>query len=91
MATMIGICPDMLNSVSGEIKDVVNLGTELCLVIGGGNIFRGVTGVSKGMDRTTGDNMGMLATVMNSLALKFLRKIRNTNKSTVSFTYFCCL
>ena len=65
-----GICPDMLNSVSNEIKDVVNLGTELCLVIGGGNIFRGVTGVSKGMDRTTGDNMGMLATVMNSLALQ---------------------
>ena len=65
-----GICPDMLNTVSNEIKDVVNLGTELCLVIGGGNIFRGVTGVSKGMDRTTGDNMGMLATVMNSLALQ---------------------
>ena len=65
-----GICPDMLNCVSNEIKDVVDLGTELCLVIGGGNIFRGVTGVSKGMDRTTGDNMGMLATVMNSLALQ---------------------
>ena len=65
-----GICPDILNSVSSEIKDVVNLGTELCLVIGGGNIFRGVTGVSRGMDRTTGDNMGMLATVMNSLALQ---------------------
>ena len=65
-----GICPDMLNQVSNEIKDVVNLGTELCLVIGGGNIFRGITGVSKGMDRTTGDNMGMLATVMNSLALQ---------------------
>ena len=65
-----GICPDMLNSVSKEIKDVVNLGTELCLVLGGGNIYRGITGVSKGMDRTTGDNMGMLATVMNSLALQ---------------------
>ena len=65
-----GISPEMLNSVSNEIKDVVNLGTELCLVIGGGNIYRGITGVSKGMDRTTGDNMGMLATVMNSLALQ---------------------
>ena len=65
-----GICPDMLNSLSNEIKDVVDIGTELCLVIGGGNIFRGVTGVSKGMDRTTGDNMGMLATVMKSLALQ---------------------
>ena len=65
-----GISPEMLNSVSNEIKDVVNLGTELCIVIGGGNIYRGITGVSKGMDRTTGDNMGMLATVMNSLALQ---------------------
>ena len=65
-----GICPDMLNSLSNEIKGVVDLGTEHCLVIGVGNIFRGVTGVSKGMDRTTGDNMGMLATVMNSLALQ---------------------
>ena len=65
-----GICPDVLNSLSNEIKDVVNLGLELCIVIGGGNIFRGITGVSKGMDRTTGDNMGMLATVMNSLALQ---------------------
>ncbi len=65
-----GICPEMINTVSNEIKDVVNLGTEICLVIGGGNIYRGVTGVSQGMDRTTGDNMGMLATVMNSLALQ---------------------
>ena len=65
-----GISPEMLNLVSNEIKDVVKLGTELCLVIGGGNIYRGITGVSKGMDRTTGDNMGMLATVMNSLALQ---------------------
>ena len=65
-----GICPDMLNSVSKEIRDVVDIGTEICLVLGGGNIYRGITGVSKGMDRTTGDNMGMLATVMNSLALQ---------------------
>ena len=65
-----GICPDMLNSVSNEIKDVVTLGTKLCLVIGGGNIYRGITGVSQGMDRTTGDNMGMLATVMNALAMQ---------------------
>ena len=46
-----GICPEMINTVSNEIKDVVNLGTELCLVIGGGNIFRGVTGVSKGHEK----------------------------------------
>ena len=65
-----GICPDMLSTLSNEIKNVVDIGIELCLVIGGGNIFRGITGVSKGMDRTTGDNIGMLATVMNSLALQ---------------------
>jgi len=65
-----GISPEMLQSVANEIKDVVNLGAELCIVLGGGNIFRGITGVSKGMDRTTGDYMGMLATVMNSLALQ---------------------
>ncbi len=65
-----GISPEMLQSVAKEIKDVVNLGAELCIVLGGGNIFRGITGVSKGMDRTTGDYMGMLATVMNSLALQ---------------------
>ena len=51
-----GISPDMLNSVSNEIKDVVNLGTELCLVIGGGNIYRGITGVSKGLGYIVAQN-----------------------------------
>ncbi len=65
-----GINTDILEYVASEIKEIVQFGVEPGLVIGGGNIFRGVAGASKGMDRTTADNMGMLATVMNSLALQ---------------------
>jgi len=65
-----GINPDVLQFVADEVKDVLEKGVELGIVIGAGNIFRGVAGVSKGMDRTTADNMGMLATVMNSLAMQ---------------------
>ncbi|MEC7651596.1 MAG: UMP kinase, partial [Pseudomonadota bacterium] len=52
------------------VRDVVNSGVEACLVIGGGNIFRGVSGAAAGMERATGDYMGMLATVMNALAMQ---------------------
>lgn len=65
-----GINTKVLSFVASEIKDVVKEGVELGLVIGAGNIFRGVAGASKGMDRTTADHMGMLATVMNSLAMQ---------------------
>lgn len=65
-----GINTKVLEFVATEVKDVVLAGAELGLVIGAGNIFRGVAGASKGMDRTTADNMGMLATVMNSLAMQ---------------------
>jgi len=65
-----GISTDVLSYVAGEVKKVVELGLEVGLVIGAGNIFRGVAGASKGMDRTTADNMGMLATVINSLAMQ---------------------
>ena len=65
-----GISTKVLEFVAEEVKRVVELGVELGLVIGAGNIFRGVAGASKGMDRTTADNMGMLATVMNSLAMQ---------------------
>ena len=68
--TDFGISTNVLNYVAGEVKKVVELGIEVGLVIGAGNIFRGVAGASKGMDRTTADNMGMLATVMNSLAMQ---------------------
>lgn len=65
-----GINTTVLEFVATEVKNVVAIGAELGLVIGAGNIFRGVAGASKGMDRTTADNMGMLATVMNSLAMQ---------------------
>lgn len=65
-----GINPSVLEFVAGEVKAVVEKGIEIGIVIGAGNIFRGVAGASKGMDRTTADSMGMLATVMNSLALQ---------------------
>lgn len=65
-----GINTGVLEFVASEVKDIVARGVELGLVIGAGNIFRGVAGASKGMDRTTADNMGMLATVMNSLAMQ---------------------
>jgi uridylate kinase len=65
-----GISTTVIDFVAAEIKAVVALGVETGLVIGAGNIFRGVAGASKGMDRSTADNMGMLATVMNSLAMQ---------------------
>ena len=60
----------MVASVASQVRDVVNSGVEACLVIGGGNIFRGVSGAAAGMERATGDYMGMLATVMNALAMQ---------------------
>jgi uridylate kinase len=65
-----GIDPQTLNTIAGEIKEVVDSGVQLALVIGGGNIFRGLAASSNGMDRTSADHMGMLATVINSLAMQ---------------------
>ena len=65
-----GIDPEMVATVACEVRDVVASGVETCLVIGGGNIFRGVSGAAAGMERATGDYMGMLATVMNALAMQ---------------------
>ncbi len=65
-----GICAEVLDTISEEIGEVNKLDIELAIVIGGGNIFRGVAAASKGIDRSTGDYMGMLATVMNALALQ---------------------
>ena len=65
-----GISTTVIDFVASEIKAVAGLGVEIGLVIGAGNIFRGVAGASKGMDRSTADNMGMLATVINGLALQ---------------------
>jgi len=65
-----GIDPERLAVYAEEIKSVIDLGVQVAIVIGGGNIFRGVAGASKGMDRVQADNMGMLATVINGLALQ---------------------
>lgn len=65
-----GIDSNVLNEYATQIKEIVELGVEVGIVIGGGNIFRGLTGVDKGFDRIKGDYMGMLATVINSLALQ---------------------
>jgi len=65
-----GVNPDTISKIVNEIKLMVESGIELAIVIGGGNIFRGVALGSKGMDRATADYMGMLATVMNALALQ---------------------
>lgn len=65
-----GIDPEMVARVAEEVKAVTDQGVEVCLVIGGGNIFRGIKGAAAGMERATGDYMGMLATVMNALAMQ---------------------
>ncbi|MDR3259413.1 MAG: UMP kinase [Fusobacteriaceae bacterium] len=65
-----GISYDVITSYARQIKEISELGVELSIVIGGGNIFRGVSGATQGVDRVTGDHMGMLATVINSLALQ---------------------
>ncbi len=65
-----GIDPDVITGIAAEIKEVNDLGVQVALVIGGGNIFRGLAASSKGMDRASADYMGMLATVMNSLAMQ---------------------
>ena len=65
-----GISPDMIQYVAGEIRSVFDLGVQIAIVVGGGNIFRGIAASSYGMDRVSADRMGMLATVINSLALQ---------------------
>jgi uridylate kinase len=65
-----GIDPDTLARIADEIVDVQKLGVEIAVVIGGGNIFRGVSGATQGIDRVAGDHMGMLATVINAIALQ---------------------
>jgi uridylate kinase len=65
-----GLDNDMVRAIASDIKDVVAMGVEVCVVIGGGNIFRGVSGAASGMDRAQADYMGMIATVMNALAVQ---------------------
>ena len=65
-----GINRDTIMQIVNQIKEVVDLGVQVAVVVGGGNIFRGMAQSAKGMERATADYMGMLATVMNALALK---------------------
>ena len=65
-----GLHPPTVARIAAEVKSVHDLGVEVCMVIGGGNIFRGLQGSAQGMERTTADYMGMLATVMNALAMQ---------------------
>lgn len=65
-----GISPEILTQYASEIKQAKELGAEIAIVIGGGNIFRGLQGAAKGMDRVQGDYMGMMATIINSMALQ---------------------
>lgn len=65
-----GICPDIIKTIANKIKEVFNQGIQIGIVIGGGNIFRGISAAGKGLDRVPGDYLGMLATIMNSVALQ---------------------
>ena len=65
-----GLDPDTVERIAKDVRQVQELGVEVCLVVGGGNIFRGISGAATGMERSTADYMGMLATVMNSLAMQ---------------------
>ena len=79
-----GLHPPTVNKIASEIKKVHEKNVEVCLVIGGGNIFRGLQGSAQGMERTTADYMGMLATVMNSLAMQSELEKINVNTRVIS-------
>ena len=80
----LGLHPPTVNNIASEIKKVHEKGIEVCLVIGGGNIFRGLQGSAQGMERTTADYMGMLATVMNSLAMQSELEKLNVHTRVIS-------
>ncbi len=80
----VGLHPPTVNDIASKIKKVHKTGVEVCLVIGGGNIFRGLQGSAQGMERTTADYMGMLATVMNSLAMQSELEKINVNTRVIS-------
>ena len=74
-----GIDPEVVSSIANEVKDVHGMGVEVAIVIGGGNIFRGLTASTKGLDRVSADHMGMLGTVINALALQDALEQINVN------------
>jgi uridylate kinase len=79
-----GLHPPTVERIALEIKKVHDMGVELCLVIGGGNIFRGLSGAAQGMERTQADYMGMLATVMNALAMQSAMETLNIHTRVIS-------
>jgi uridylate kinase len=79
-----GLHPPTVEAIAEQVRAVHELGVEICLVIGGGNIFRGLQGSAQGMERTTADYMGMLATVMNALALQSALESRGTYTRVIS-------
>ncbi len=79
-----GLHPPTVQRIADEVKSVHDLGVEICMVIGGGNIFRGLQGSAQGMERTTADYMGMLATVMNALAMQSALEGLNIHTRVIS-------
>lgn len=79
-----GLHPPTVQRIAQEVKSVHDLGVEICMVIGGGNIFRGLQGSAQGMERTTADYMGMLATVMNALAMQSALEALNIHTRVIS-------
>ncbi|WP_375690722.1 UMP kinase [Pseudooceanicola sp. LIPI14-2-Ac024] len=79
-----GLHPPTVERIAREVKTVHDLGVEVCMVIGGGNIFRGLSGSAQGMERTTADYMGMLGTVMNALAMQSALEALNIHTRVVS-------
>ena len=94
-----GLNPPTVERIAREVKSVHELGVEICMVIGGGNIFRGLQGSAQGMERTTADYMGMLATVMNALAMQsalesvgvYTRVLSAIPMDQISEPYICLL
>jgi uridylate kinase len=88
----LGICPEAVHDMAAQVAEVRELGVEVVIVVGGGNIFRGLQGSERGIERATGDYMGMLATVINALALQdALEKHSVTTRvlSAISMTAIC--
>ena len=79
-----GLHPPTVERIAREVKVVHDMGVEICMVIGGGNIFRGLQGSAQGMERTTADYMGMLATVMNALAMQSALEAENIHTRVIS-------
>ncbi|MCD8533485.1 MAG: UMP kinase [Verrucomicrobia bacterium] len=87
-----GICPEVIQDIAMQIRDVRNLGVELVIVVGGGNIFRGLQGSERGIERATGDYMGMLATVINALAIMDClekEEVATRVQSAISMSQIC--